>query len=61
MAATSDPYVLILGRLLVGLGVGIASITAPIYIAEASPSEIRGALVSTNTLMTTGVSSCHML
>jgi SP family myo-inositol transporter-like MFS transporter 13 len=61
MAAASDPYVLILGTLLVGLGVGIASITAPIYIAEASPSEIRGALVSTNTLMTTGVSSCHML
>lgn len=54
MAAAPDPYVLILGRLLVGLGVGIASITAPIYIAEASPSEIRGALVSTNTLMTTG-------
>ena len=54
MAAASDPYVLILGTLLVGLGVGIASITAPIYIAEASPSEIRGALVSTNTLMTTG-------
>uniref|UniRef100_A0A0C9RVJ6 TSA: Wollemia nobilis Ref_Wollemi_Transcript_10854_2744 transcribed RNA sequence n=1 Tax=Wollemia nobilis TaxID=56998 RepID=A0A0C9RVJ6_9CONI len=53
MAGAPDPYVLIAGRFLVGLGVGIASITAPIYIAEASPSEIRGALVSTNTLMTT--------
>lgn len=39
-----------------GLGVGITSITSFIYIAEASPSKIRGALVSTNTLMTTGVS-----
>ncbi|CAN6722926.1 unnamed protein product [Malus baccata var. baccata] len=54
MAAAPDPYVLILGRLLVGLGVGVASVTAPVYIAEASPSEIRGGLVSTNVLMITG-------
>lgn len=54
MAAAPDPYVLILGRLLVGLGVGIASVTAPVYIAEASPSEVRGGLVSTNVLMITG-------
>ncbi|XP_057737353.1 inositol transporter 1-like [Arachis stenosperma] len=53
MAAAPDPYVLILGRLLVGLGVGVASVTAPVYIAEASPSEIRGSLVSTNVLMIT--------
>ncbi|KAH9727707.1 Inositol transporter 1 [Citrus sinensis] len=53
MAAAPDPYVLILGRLLVGLGVGIASVTAPVYIAEASPSEVRGGLVSTNVLMIT--------
>ncbi|KAB1213331.1 Inositol transporter 1 [Morella rubra] len=54
MAAAPNPYVLILGRLLVGLGVGVASVTAPVYIAEASPSEIRGGLVSTNVLMITG-------
>lgn len=54
MAAAPDPYVLIIGRFLVGLGVGIASVTAPVYIAEASPSEIRGSLVSTNSLMITG-------
>lgn len=54
MAAAPDPYVLILGRLLVGLGVGVASVTAPVYIAELSPSEIRGGLVSTNVLMITG-------
>ncbi|KAK7310321.1 hypothetical protein RJT34_07767 [Clitoria ternatea] len=53
MAAAPDPYVLILGRFLVGLGVGVASVTAPVYIAEASPSEIRGSLVSTNVLMIT--------
>ncbi|XP_027117493.1 inositol transporter 1-like isoform X2 [Coffea arabica] len=54
MAVAPDPYVLILGRFLVGLGVGVASVTAPVYIAEASPSEIRGGLVSTNVLMITG-------
>jgi len=54
MAAAPDPYVLIAGRLLVGLGVGIASVTAPVYIAEVAPSEIRGSLVSTNVLMITG-------
>lgn len=54
MAAAPDPYILIFGRLLVGLGVGMASVTAPVYIAEASPSEIRGGLVSTNVLMITG-------
>lgn len=53
MCAAPDPYVLIFGRLLVGLGVGMASVTAPVYIAEASPSEIRGGLVSTNVLMIT--------
>ncbi|KAK3038387.1 hypothetical protein RJ639_030287 [Escallonia herrerae] len=54
MAAAPDPYVLIFGRLLVGLGVGVASVTAPMYIAEAAPTEIRGGLVSTNVLMITG-------
>ncbi|CAN6447120.1 unnamed protein product [Victoria cruziana] len=54
MAAAPDPYVLIFGRFLVGLGVGIASVTAPVYIAEASPSQIRGGLVSMNVLMITG-------
>ncbi|GLT57435.1 hypothetical protein SLA2020_304070 [Shorea laevis] len=54
MASAPDPYVLILGRFLVGLGVGVASVTAPVYIAEASPSEVRGGLVSTNVLMITG-------
>ncbi|KAF3337907.1 sugar transporter protein [Carex littledalei] len=54
MCIAPDPNILILGRLFVGLGVGIASVTAPVYIAEAAPSEIRGALVATNVLMITG-------
>ncbi|XP_044466378.1 inositol transporter 1 isoform X2 [Mangifera indica] len=54
MAAAPNPYILIFGRLLVGLGMGVASVTAPVYIAEAAPSEVRGGLVSTNVLMITG-------
>ncbi|GAV69925.1 Sugar_tr domain-containing protein [Cephalotus follicularis] len=53
MATAPDPHVLILGRFVAGLGVGVASVSAPVYIAEASPSEIRGGLVSTNVLMIT--------
>ncbi|PWA54330.1 inositol transporter 1 [Artemisia annua] len=48
MAGVPDPYVLILGWLLVGLGVGVASVTAPMYIVEATTSEILGCLLSTN-------------
>ncbi|MFS7957960.1 putative vesicle-fusing ATPase [Helianthus anomalus] len=44
MAAAPEPYMLIFDRLLVGLGVGIASVTVLMYIAEAAPSEIRGGL-----------------
>ncbi|MFS7954062.1 putative major facilitator, sugar transporter, major facilitator superfamily [Helianthus anomalus] len=46
MAAAPEPYMLIFDRLLVGLGVGIASVTVLMYIAEAAPSEILGGLVS---------------
>ncbi|CAN0910352.1 Inositol transporter 4 [Linum grandiflorum] len=54
MAAAPVPGMIIVGRVLVGLGVGMASMTAPLYISEASPAKIRGALVSTNGLLITG-------
>ncbi|GJR39681.1 inositol transporter 4 [Tanacetum coccineum] len=54
MALAPSPWVIIIGRIFVGLGVGIASMTAPLYISEASPARIRGALVSTNGLLITG-------
>lgn len=53
MAVSPGPYILICGRFLVGLGVGAASMTAPLYIAEVSPSKRRGALVTVNVLMIT--------
>jgi SP family xylose:H+ symportor-like MFS transporter len=40
----------ILYRILCGVGVGIASMLSPLYIAEIAPSQIRGRLVSFNQL-----------
>ncbi|KAK3025331.1 hypothetical protein RJ639_043840 [Escallonia herrerae] len=54
MAVSPAPWMIIFGRVFVGLGVGMASMTAPLYISEASPARIRGALVSTNGLLITG-------
>lgn len=54
MAFAPAPVMIILGRILVGLGVGMTSMTAPLYISEASPARIGGALVSTNGLLITG-------
>ncbi|KAH7837114.1 hypothetical protein Vadar_009766 [Vaccinium darrowii] len=54
MAVAPTPAVIIIGRIFVGLGVGMASMTSPLYISEASPARIRGALVSTNGLLITG-------
>ncbi|XP_024526669.1 inositol transporter 1 isoform X1 [Selaginella moellendorffii] len=54
MAAATSATLLIVGRVFVGLGVGVASMTAPLYIAEASPASKRGGLVSLNVLMITG-------
>ncbi|XP_030553410.1 probable inositol transporter 2 [Rhodamnia argentea] len=54
MASAQNPALLIIGRVFVGLGVGMASMTSPLYISEASPAKIRGALVSTNGFLITG-------
>ncbi|KAL8089653.1 D-xylose-proton symporter-like 3, chloroplastic [Apium graveolens] len=38
--------ILLIGRLLYGLGIGLAMHGAPLYIAETCPSQIRGTLIS---------------
>lgn len=47
-------FVLILGRFIVGMGVGLAAMVVPVYLAECAPSEIRGKLVTVNVLFITG-------
>lgn len=44
-ALANDWYVFLVFRFLGGLGVGISSVTAPIYISEISPAHKRGRLV----------------
>lgn len=44
---------IMIGRFIAGLAIGIGSVTAPLYIAEIAPKTNRGALVSLNQLMIT--------
>lgn len=55
IAAALAPSVgfLIFARFLLGLGVGLASMIVPLYIAEIAPADRRGELVSLNQLMIT--------
>ena len=48
-----NPEVLICGRILLGLAVGIASFTAPLYLSEIAPQSVRGAMISLYQLMIT--------
>jgi len=41
-------YIFILYRIIGGVGVGLASMLSPLYIAEIAPAKIRGKLVSLN-------------
>ncbi len=45
-AASPNPSVLVVGRLVVGFGVGVASVAAPLYAAEMAPTRVRGRFVS---------------
>ena len=49
-ALAADFTVFVVFRLLGGIGIGLASNLSPMYIAEISPAEIRGRLVSVNQL-----------
>jgi len=45
--------VLLAGRLILGISIGLLSFTAPIYLAEIAPENIRGSMVSLYQLMIT--------
>ena len=55
-ALSPDVESLIFSRVLLGLAVGVASYTAPLYLAEIAPERIRGSMISMYQLMlTTGI------
>lgn len=45
--------VLLTGRLILGISIGVLSFTAPLYLAEIAPENIRGSMVSLYQLMIT--------
>ncbi|CAL1541422.1 unnamed protein product [Lymnaea stagnalis] len=51
MGSAPTKEVLLVGRIVAGLGVGLASVVVPVYVAESSPVSIRGRLVSLHQLM----------
>lgn len=51
MAASFNITGLILGRIIVGMGVGISAVVVPVYLAEVSPAHMRGRIVSLFELM----------
>jgi sugar porter (SP) family MFS transporter len=52
-ALAPDAVVLVVFRVVIGLGVGSASVVVPLYIGEVAPPSARGALVSLNQLSVT--------
>lgn len=52
-AAAWSPDALIGARFVLGLAIGIAAFTAPLYLAEIAPLDRRGAMISTYQLMIT--------
>ncbi|CAX61195.1 MULTISPECIES: sugar porter family MFS transporter [Erwinia] len=52
-AMSSNPEMLIFARVLLGLAVGVASYTAPLYLSEIAPEKIRGSMISLYQLMIT--------
>ena len=45
---SADVFVLIIGRITVGIAIGVASFIVPMYISEMAPSQARGAMTSLN-------------
>ena len=52
-AAATAVWMLLIGRLLIGIAIGVASMLTPLYLAEISPAASRGAVTSLNQLCIT--------
>lgn len=61
-AAATGPAVLVVGRIVVGLGIGLASAAVPVYISEVSPANARGWQVSLFQLaITVGILAAYIV
>ncbi|GAV53976.1 hypothetical protein ZYGR_0AK04780 [Zygosaccharomyces rouxii] len=54
MALSTSLAFLVVGRLLVGVAVGVAAQCVPVYLSEISPASTRGLVLALNTLAITG-------
>ena len=62
LAAAGSVTALIVWRLVIGIAIGVASYTVPLYISEVSPTHARGALVSINQLaITVGIFASYIV
>lgn len=52
--ASKTVWTMIVGRFVLGWGVGIASLIAPLMISELAPAQYRGRLIVTNVMFITG-------
>src|SRR3990167_1068008 len=50
---STSPHMLMSARFILGIAVGLASFTAPLYLSEVSPQKVRGAMISMYQLMIT--------
>ena len=50
-AVASDVQIMVAARIILGLGVGAAAVTCPLYLAEMAPADRRGRMVTINELM----------
>jgi sugar porter (SP) family MFS transporter len=61
VASVDTTTMLVVGRLMLGVAIGMAAVAAPLYIAECAPLESRGAMVSTYQLaITVGILSSYL-
>jgi SP family facilitated glucose transporter-like MFS transporter 3 len=54
LAIFSNFYVFVTARLLIGVGVGVVSVVAPLYLAEISPPNYRGSIGAMHQFMIVG-------
>jgi SP family galactose:H+ symporter-like MFS transporter len=60
--AAPDAIVLVAGRLIVGVGVGVAAVAAPLYAAELAPARLRGRFISSYQLaITVGIFLAYLI